>query len=128
MKKLDFFSIRGIVKIYCELFVEQETYVELENNKSSMQKIEYSIPQGLTLGPLLYLIYVNDIANSTLGNILSFANDTSLYLSDCNLGKIFTNANVEVNKLFNWFWGYRLSLNPTKTKFLLIRNLNNLIN
>ena len=60
--------------------MECEQYVNLENNKSSMQKIEYGLPQGSILGPLLYLIYVNDIANSTLGNILSFADDTSLYL------------------------------------------------
>jgi len=83
------------------------------------------VPQGSILGPLLYLIYVNDIANSSNGNILSFADDTSLYLSDNNLDSLFANANLEVNKLFNWFCANRLSLNPTKTKFIVIRTSNN---
>ena len=85
----------------------RKQYVDLENNKSSMQTIEYGVPQGSILGPPLYLIYVNDIANYTLGDILSFANETSLYLSDCNLSKLFANVNVEVNKLFNWFCANR---------------------
>ena len=60
-----------------------------------MQKIECDVPQGSILGPLLYLIYVNDIAKCTPGNILSFADDIFLYLSDY---KLFANENIEVNK------------------------------
>ena len=76
-----------------------------------------------------YIYCINDIVNCTLGNILTFADDTSLYLFDCDLGKLFANANVEVNKSFNWFCANRLSLNNTKKKlFLLIRNSNNPIN
>ena len=107
---------------------DREQFVDFDNNKSSTQKIECGVPQGSILGPLLYLIYVNDIATCTHGNILSFADDTALFLSDSNLGNLFTNANVEVNKLFNWFCANRLSLNPTKTKALVISNSNNPVN
>ena len=45
------------------------------------------VPQGSILGPLLYLIYVNDIANSTTAKVMSFVDDTSLYISDANYRK-----------------------------------------
>jgi hypothetical protein len=126
VKKLDFCGIRGIVKKWILNYLSnRKQFVEFDNNKSIVQKIECGVPQGSVLGPLLYLIYVNDIANSTSGNILSFADDTSLYLSDSNLDSLFANANVEVNKLFDWFCANRLSLNPTKTKFLVLRTTNN---
>jgi len=125
-KKLDFYGIRGIVKKWILNYLSnRKQFVDFDNNKSSVQKIECGVPQGSILGPLLYLIYVNDIANSSNGNILSFADDTSLYLSDSNLDSLFVNANLEVNKLFNWFCANRLSLNPTKTKFLVLRTPNN---
>ena len=54
-------------------------------------------------------------------NILSFADDTSLYLADSNLAKLFKKANEEVNKLYDWFCSNKLSLNPTKTKFIVIK-------
>ena len=54
-------------------------YVELDNNTSATVPIKCDAPQGSILGPLLYLIYVNDIGNSCQGNILLFADDT-LYM------------------------------------------------
>ena len=50
------------------------------------------------LGPLLYLIYVNDIGIATSCQILSFADDTSLFLSNSNLDILFHDANIEMNK------------------------------
>ena len=68
------------------------------------------------------------MANCTLGNILYFAVVACMYLSDCNLDNLFANAYLEVNKLFNWFCENTLSLNPTKTTFVFIRNSNNYVN
>ena len=56
----------------------------VDNIKSETCYIECGVPQGYILGPLLYLIYVNDITNSTKASLLSFANDTSLIISDIN--------------------------------------------
>ena len=58
------------------------------------------MPLGSILGPLLYLIYVNDIGNSCDGNILSFADDTT--------GKLYELANKQINDLFEWFWANKL--------------------
>ena len=78
-------------------------YHYLENVKSELCGIECGVPQGSILGPLLYLIYVNDIAMSTNGSILSFADDTSLYFGDSDISRLYQTANIEVNKLYDWF-------------------------
>ena len=96
-------------------------YVEIENEKSTQCPISCGVPQGSILGPLLYLIYVNDIDKSTMGNILSFADDTSLFISDTDPSNLFRTSNIEIQNLYSWFCANRLSLNPTKTKFIIIK-------
>jgi len=66
-------------------------------------------------------LYVNDIGNSCTGNILSFADDTSLYISDSRLDCLYTEANRQINGLYDWFCSNRLSLNAKKTKYIVIR-------
>jgi hypothetical protein len=96
-------------------------FVELDGFTSSSVEIECGVPQGSILGPLLYLIYVNDIYNSCSGTILSFADDTTIYLSNSNLNQLYHNANIQINKLFNWFCAIKLSLNAGKTNYIVIR-------
>ena len=64
---------------------------------------------------------MNDIANSTTGTILSFADDTSLIITSPNLIHLYERANIEISKLYDWFCANRLSLNANKTKFIVIR-------
>ena len=79
------------------------------------------VPQGSILGPLLYLIYVNDISKSTNGHILSFADDSSVYIFDSDLDELFNQANSKFAELFDWICANHLSLNPTKTKYIVFR-------
>ena len=102
--------------------------MEIENNKSHVLKIEWGVLQGSILGPFLYLIYVNDIAKSSNENILFFADDTCLYLSDSNIENLFPNANIQLNKLYEWLCVNKLSLNPNKTKFIIFKTPNNRLN
>ncbi len=64
---------------------------------SSMLPVNIGVPQGSILGPLLYLIYVNDIGNSCKGNILSFADDTTLYTSHSDLAQLHDNASEQIS-------------------------------
>ncbi len=82
LKKLENYGFRWVILNWLKDYLSNRfQYVEIENIRSKISSIEYDVPQGSTLGTLLYLIYVNDIPNSTEGNLLSFADDTSLYMS-----------------------------------------------
>ena len=79
------------------------------------------VPQGSILGPLLYLIYVNDIAMSTTANILSFADDTSLFLSNSDARELYISANSAIKSLYEWLCANKLALNDSKTKYTILR-------
>ena len=124
LDKLNIYGLRGIVNDWFSNYLSGRTqYVEIEGSQSNSCDIECGVPQGSILGPLLYLLYVNDIANSTSSKILSFADDTSLFLSHSNITELFRKANTDMHALFEWFCANRLSLNPKKTKYILFRPL-----
>ena len=122
IKKLEYYGFRGVILGWLKNYLSDRfQYVEIENEKSTQCPISCGVPQGSILGPLLYLIYVNDIDKSTMGNILSFADDTSLFISDTDPSNLFRTSNIEIQNLYSWFCANRLSLNPTKTKFIIIK-------
>ena len=93
---------------------DRTQFVAIENENSSVRAIECGVPQGSILGPLLYLIYVNDIHEATRGTILSFADDTSLLVTEENIHTLFQRANSEIDNLYQWFCANKLSLNAKK--------------
>ena len=122
LNKMNNYGIRGIAHDWFGSYLsDRQQFVEIDGNLSERVPIKIGVPQGSILGPLLYLIYVNDIGNSCRGNILSFADDTTLYTSNSNLHELYANANVQVNDLYQWFCSNRLSLNSNKTKYILLR-------
>ena len=99
---------------------DRTQYVELGNSKSSLSEIKCGVLQGSILGPLLYLVYVNDIGKSSKFNILSFDDDTTLYLSHYNLNTLYVNADKVINDLYEWFRANKIALNANKTKYIVI--------
>ena len=120
LRKLNNYGIRGLANEWFRNYLsERQQFVEIDGEKSQMALIQIGVPQGSILGPLLYLIYVNDICNSCQGNILSFADDTTLYTSHSNLDELYANANEQTNDLYQWFCSNRLSLNAKKKQSTL---------
>ena len=83
--------------------------------------VHCGVPQGSILGPLLFLIYINDIPNCTEAKILSYADDTTVILSNSDPFVLFRDSNLALDNLFNWFCANKLSLNATKTQYMIIR-------
>ncbi len=99
----------------------RKQYVKIGNYSSDTEYINCGVPQGSILGPLLYLIYVNDISKATDTSVLSFADDTSMFISDANLHTLYAKANVAMGNLYDWFCTNHLSLNPKKTKYIVFK-------
>ena len=99
-------------------------YVEIDNAKSSARHLTTGVPQGSIWGPLLFLIYMNGIWNSSsLFKLILFADDTNLfttieYTLPVGISKVDL-VNNELEKIYDWLTVNRLSLNLTKTKFMI---------
>ena len=94
----------------------------VNNTKSKMCNVTCGVPQGSTLGPLLFLIYVNDMPKASKFNTRLLADDTVLTLSDVCEKKLSKQINSEIDKIDQWMKLNKLSLNYTKTKFMLFRS------
>ena len=122
--KLSMYGVRGLpldwVKSY---LMQRQQYVSFNSTCSSKLEITCGVPQGSILGPLLFLLYVNDICNiSTLVNLILFADDTSLFFSHHNAETLFQIVNMELEKLSKWFKINKMSLHIHKTKYILFGN------
>ena len=93
---------------------------------SDVLEIACGVPQGSVLGPLLFLIYVNDIHNAVPeAKLKLFADDTNLFVFGKSFIETGTNTNLFLNNLNNWFLANKLSLNIEKTCYsVFLKNPN----
>ncbi len=120
-EKLAHYGIRGSalewIKSY---FTNRQQYVEFNSTCSSLSKIKCGVPQGSILGPLFFLIYINDIANSSsIAEMILFADDTNVFFSDSDLSRLITVINSEMKNLSEWFFANKLSLNIKKSNYII---------
>lgn len=89
------------------------------DNLSDTLDILVGVPQGSILGPLLFIIYMDDLPSCTNLYTLLFADDTTLYVSSDNLDFLKMFVNSEFKKVVDFFRAHKLSIHPDKTKFIL---------
>ena len=124
LTKLFRYGVRGIALDWFKSFLSnRHQYVQIDNAQSSTQSIEYGVPQGSVLGPLLFLIYINDMpsASSKLSLIL-FADDTTGLFNAPSLDELFSTVNNELNNLSLWLSANQLLINISKTNFIIFMN------
>ena len=116
LKKLFAYGIRGnSFKWFQSYLSNRSQYVMYDNKKSKTQYISCGVPQGSILGPLLFIIYMNDICNvSNLLYTIMYADDTSVSLSGNNLDNVINQLSTELNLLTDWLKSNKLSLNAQK--------------
>ena len=90
-----------------------------EATPSNVLEITCGVPQGSILGPLLFLIHINDLYRASNLMTIMFADDTNLFLSNRNINHLFHDMNIELKKISDWFKSNKLSLNIEKTKYIL---------
>lgn len=133
IKKLPFYGINGKAKQLIESYLlNRYQRVILKNFRtnsyvvSEWERIKHGVPQGSVLGPLLFLLYINDLPQAAPPKTIPiiFADDTSLLIASpntCELLKEFTSSLSQLNK---WLQQNSLILNISKTYFLLYHNKN----
>ena len=123
LNKLDHYGIRGHTLAWFESYLtNRKQYVLVDNNKSELGKITTGVPQGSVLGPLLFIIYMNDICNVIKNNtakLMLFADDTNLFISGKNPIQIKNDMEAEAKNLQEWFKANKLTLSIEKTNFSL---------
>ena len=123
LQKLYHYRIRGnALQWFNSCLSNRHQYINYNNTSSDMKLITCGVPQGSILGPLLFLLYIYDIASvsSILFSIL-FADDTTLFYSSKKFHELSDVVNNELRKMIEWLNVKRLSLNIDKPHFMIFR-------
>ena len=122
LRKMHCYGIRGIaLQLFKSYLSSRSQFVKLPcGTKSSLTSVEYGVPQGSILGPLLFLLFINDLPGATNLYIKLFADDTFLCAQNKDFSLLQNEVNVELEKVFIWLASNKLTLNIKKSKFMLI--------
>ena len=94
--------------------------IRVNNDFSNYQEVNMGVPQGTILGPLLFILYINDLLTSMPeGEIISFANDTAVISNGSNRPEVEQKVDLQLRNIFRWLVLNELSLNIEK-RFLLL--------
>ena len=120
--KLEYYGFRGIVLDWFISYLKnRKQFVRYQSCDSEYKNIKCGVPQGSILGPLLFILYVNDITTTTsLLEIILFADDTTLLYSHPDISSKVNLINNELREISNWFKANKLSVNASKTNYMML--------
>ena len=123
LQKLNFYGIRGVINDWFSDYLKHRSHSTVVDGEVSLSaNVVLGVPQGSVLGPILFLIFVNDLPNiSDILNSILFADDANLYLHGPDPHQLILTANVELYYLYNWCISNRISINTVKTVFILYK-------
>ena len=126
LAKLEHYGIRGIPLKLFKTYLTERT----QHNKdiSETLPINIGVPQGSVLGPLLFLIYINDFHNIvTYSDIHHFADDTNLLYASKSIKDINRRVNFDLKNIIHWLRANKISLNADNTELILFRSKHKVI-
>ena len=122
--KLEKYGIKGDILMWIKSYLaSRKQRVFVNGVLSDELPLNAGVPQGSVLGPLLFLIYINDIADTLLGKTRLYADDTSLSYSSSELAQIEIVLNNDLKKLKEWALKWLINFNPAKTEVILVSNI-----
>ena len=123
IEKLDHYGVRGVAKDWFISYLKgRRQFVVIENETSSAQEILTGVPQGSVLGPLLFLIYINDLNTCIqFSKTYHFADGTNIMQSNISLEVLAKQMNKDLLNLSYWLSANKLCLNIQKTELIIFR-------
>ena len=127
LSKLNTYGIRGVANKWIESYINNRIqYVDFDSTLIYQRDYQSAVVFHKVRSLDHFLIYINDISHSTHStmfseHILSFADNTTVFLSDSNPSRLFNRANTSMDTILNWFCANKLSLNASKTQYMVIQ-------
>ncbi len=130
LDKLEHYGVRGTALAWFKSYLSNRCqYVSVNGHNSSYLNVSCGVPQGSVLGPLLFLIFINDLPASTRKlSFYLFADDTNIYFESDSLSKLEQVVNKELKKVKKWLDSNKLALNIDKTHFVIFHSPQNSLN
>ena len=119
LKKLEYYGFRANALMWFQSYLQdRQQFVSIRNSRSKSYKLECGVPQGGTLAPILFILYINDIIHSSsVFDFSIYADDTCLILG-INREEYNNTVNNEIQNVMNWFTSNDLLVNVSKTDYL----------
>ena len=127
LDKLYHYGIRGVCfNWFKDYLTDRKHHVKIHRDNeitySDSNIITTGVPQGSVLGPLLFLIYINDLNNSLeIMKSINFADDTNLIYSNTDIDELFIEVQYDIENVLDWFRSNKLSVNIDKTCYMVFR-------
>lgn len=128
LTKLHHYGVRGVAHGWFQSYLtNRKQFVKYNGVLSDTLDVTCGVPQGSVLGPLLFILYTNDLPDSLKHlKCILFADDTTLYVSSKNIKQLIDTMNAELTTLSDWFKANKLSLNTSKTNYVIFQKSNSL--
>ena len=122
LNKLNYYGVRGKELSWFRSYLfNRKQFCRVNGHSSVTEGVDCGVPQGSCLGPLLFLVYVNDLPYCLkTSDVAMYADDTTIYYSSPSMTDINTAINADLEALRGWLEGNKLSLNVVKTQGMII--------
>ena len=124
LEKLNHYVVRGVSNDWFKSYLfNRNQCVSINGYQSSLDALNYGVPQGSVLGPLLFLLYINDL-NQVIKfcKVHHFADDTNLLCLSNSIKKLKTLVNADLKQLGNWLNANKISLNIKKNEMVIFKS------